>query len=214
VRVRGPLRVIRAGSGPGLKVPPRVADQSGMTPRPRDTAIDQPVEAAGVPVDAAFGALTDVLWRERDILEGLLYKLTAQQMVLRGGDSRWLARADAEVRTAAEALQDFEVLRAAEVDLIVRHYGLPADTSLRELAETASEPWPTVLLDHRESLRALTYEIDAVAVDNRRLLQAGERATREALDQITAGTTRTAGAYDSRGDVVAKVRAFILDEQA
>jgi hypothetical protein len=185
-----------------------------MTPRPRDTAIDPPVDAAGLPVDAAFGALTDVLWRERDILEGLLYKLTAQQMVLRGGDSRWLARADAEVRTAAEALPDFEVLRAAEVDLIVRHYGLPADTSLRELAETASEPWPTVLLDHRESLRALTYEIDAVAVDNRRLLQAGERATREALDQITAGTTRSAGAYDSRGDVVAKVRAFILDERA
>jgi hypothetical protein len=188
-----------------------------MTPPPRDAAAERAANALGVSGPAAlaaFGALTDVLWREREVLEGLLYKLTAQQMVLRSGESRWLARADAEVRDAVEGLQDFEVLRAAEVDLLVRHYGLPASVSLRELAETAPEPWPTVLLDHREALRTLTLEIDAVAADNRRLLQAGERATREALDQITTGGARPSGAYDSRGDAVSRARSFILDEQA
>jgi hypothetical protein len=183
-----------------------------MTP-PRDAAADAP-GVSGAAALAAFGALTDVLWRERELLEGLLYKLTAQQMVLRSGENRWLARADAEVREAVEGLQDFEVLRAAEVDLLVRHYGLPANASLRELAETAPEPWPAVLYDHREALRTLTFEIDAVAAHNRRLLQAGERATRAALDRITAAGDRPAGAYDARGDVVAKARSFILDEQA
>jgi hypothetical protein len=188
-----------------------------MTPQPRDAAAeraDDPVGVAGSTALAAFGALTDVLWREREVLEGLLYKLTVQRMVLTSGEDRWLARADAEVRDAVEGLQDFEVLRAAEVDLLVRHYGLPANVSLRELAETAPEPWPTVLFDHREVLRTLTFEIDAVSAHNRRLLQAGERATREALDQITAAGSRSSAAYDSRGDAVTRARSFILDEQA
>jgi hypothetical protein len=184
-----------------------------MTPLSRDAVPDQPADAAR---QAAFGALTDVLWRQREVLEELLYTLTTQQLILRGGDSRWLARADSDVRSAIEAVQDFEVLRAAEVDLLVRHYGLPADVSLRGLAESAPEPWPTVLLDHREVLRTLTFEIDAVAADNRRLLQAGERATREALDTITTGASASTGAYDSRGDVprTSRTRSFILDEQA
>jgi hypothetical protein len=52
-----------------------------------------------------------------------------------------------------------------------------------------------------------------VAAQNRGLLQAGERATREALDQFTAAGSPPSGAYDSRGDVVARARWFILDEQ-
>jgi hypothetical protein len=184
-----------------------------MTPPPRNAAADAP-GVSGTGALAAFEALTDVLWREREVLEALLYKLTAQQMVLRSGESRWLARADAEVRAAIEGLQDFEVLRAAEVDLLVRHYGLPANASLRELAEAAPEPWPTVLFDHREALRTLTFEVDAVAAHNRRLLQAGEQATREALDRITVSGSRLPDAYDARGDVVSKARSFILDEQA
>ena len=172
-----------------------------MTPSPRDAAATPAVGASGVPAAAqvAFGVLTDVLRREREVLEELLYKLTVQKTVLRGAESRWLTRADAEVRAAVEGLQDFEILRAAEVDLLVRHYGLPANVSLRELAETAPEPWPMVLLDHREALRTLTLEINAVAAHNQRLLQDGERATREALDRITA-----AGPHS---------RSFILDEQ-
>jgi FlgN protein len=186
-----------------------------MTPAPRDAAAESAVPGvSGAAAQAALGALTDVLWREREMLEGLLFKLTAQQMVLRSGESRWLARADAEVRAAVEGLQDFEVLRAAEVDLLVRHYGLPANVSLRELAETAPEPWPTVLFDHREVLRTLTFEIDAVSSHNRRLLQAGERATREALDQIVAEGSRESGGYHFRGDAVRRARSFILDEQA
>jgi hypothetical protein len=193
-----------------------------MTPPSRDAAPHQAVDApavTGPAAQTAFGALTDVLWREREVLEDLLFKLTAQQMVLRSGESRWVARADAEVRAALEGLQDFEVLRAAEVDLLVRDYGLRADVSLRELAETAPEPWPTVLHDHREALRTLTVEIDAAAAHNRGLLQAGERATREALDQITATGSRPSGAYDSRGgvvsrgNVVSRARWFFLDEQ-
>src|SRR5690242_18604315 len=175
-----------------------------MTPPPRDAAPNRAVDASavtGFAAQAAFAGLTDMLWREREVLEDLLFRLTAQQMVLRSGESRWVARADAQVRAAVEGLQDFEVLRAAEVDLLVRHYGLPADVSLRELADTAPEPWLTVLHDHREALRTLTFEIDAVAGDNRRLLQAGERATREALDQIAATGSHRA-------------RSFILDERA
>ena len=131
----------------------------------------------GVPghddVEDSFAELAALLWRERDVLEDLLFRLVAQQLILSSGDTRWLPRADAEVRTASASLQEHEIARAAEVNVLLRHYALPADTSLRELAAFAPEPWPLVLLEHREALRLLALEIDQATDENRRLLLAG-----------------------------------------
>jgi flagellar FlgN protein len=134
-------------------------------------------------VRGAFGALTTLLWREREILEHLVFRLVEQQLILSAGLARWLPTVDGEVRAAAESLQDHEVARAFEVDLLVQHFGLPPGTTLRELADVAPEPWPTMLLDHRDALLALTVEIDTVTEENRRLLTAGEQTARARLDR-------------------------------
>jgi hypothetical protein len=124
-------------------------------------------------VAETFGDLAALLWREREILEDLLFRLVEQQLILSAGGARWLPKADHEVRAVAETLQEHEIVRAAEVNELVRHYALPGDTSLRELAAFAPEPWPLVLLEHREALRLLALEIDQATDENRRLLLSG-----------------------------------------
>jgi hypothetical protein len=160
---------------------------------------------------AAMAAMAAVLWRERECLELLLFKLVQQQLVLSSGHTRWLHLVDDEIRLAAEALREAELIRAAEFDLLARQIGLPADASLRELADVAPDPWPVVLDEHRDRLRALALEIKSVAADNTRLLRAGEHAIRETLDQLRG----RAASYDMSGAPTgAGSSAHLLDQQA
>ena len=143
----------------------------------------------------AFAAVAALLWDEREALEQLLFKLVEEQLILVSGSTRWLNRADAEVRASVTALRASEVMRAAEVDGLSRRLDLPVETTLGELAEQAPEPWPLVLIEHRDALRELVVQIDAVAAENRRLLVASAHAVSETL----AGLHLSSQTYESLG---------------
>jgi hypothetical protein len=130
-----------------------------------------------------FAAIAAVLWGEREILEQLLYTLVQQQLVLSTGQTRWLNRADAQVRAAVDELRTSEVLRAAEVEALAAALDLPPESTLAELAALAPEPWPPVLTEHRDALRALVAEIDVATQENRRLLQTGASAVLETMER-------------------------------
>ena len=51
-----------------------------------------------------LSGLSAVLWRERDILENLLYRLDVQQMLLMSGRDAWLVRSSSEIDDALEKL--------------------------------------------------------------------------------------------------------------
>ena len=133
-----------------------------------------------------LAGVSSLLWDERDLLSHLLFKLVEEQLVLTSGQTRWLAKADDELRAAVEQLQGVELLRAAGVDTLSRHLGAPIAATLRGLALRAPEPWSSILTAHREALHALVAEIDAVAEQNRGLLVAGADAAQETLDHISA----------------------------
>ncbi len=59
--------------------------------------------------------LSLILWRERELLDTLLYKLEIEQLVLAGGRSRWLPSAAREVETVLDAIRETELLRAVAV---------------------------------------------------------------------------------------------------
>jgi hypothetical protein len=132
----------------------------------------------------AFGAIAATLWRERESLETLLFKLVEQQLILTSGNTRWLHLVDDEVRAAGEALRESELIRAAELDLLARQKGLHLEANLLELAEVAPEPWPLVFEEHATALRTLVLEIQSVAQENTRLLHAGEQAIHEILAEL------------------------------
>ena len=125
--------------------------------------------------------LSSILWREREMLELLLFKLEEEQLVLAGGRTRWLAHATREVELVLEQIRQAEVLRAAEVEVVAAELGLGTNPSLANLADSVPEPWVTMLREHRKAFKALAAEISALAEANRDLLTAGQRAARETM---------------------------------
>ena len=68
--------------------------------------------------------LSSILWREREMLELLLFKLEEEQLVLASGRSRWLAHATREVEVVLEQIRSTEVIRATEVEAVGTALGL------------------------------------------------------------------------------------------
>src|SRR5436309_9375195 len=85
--------------------------------------------------------LSSILWREREMLELLLFKLEEEQLVLAGGRSRWLAHATREVEMVLEQIRNTEVLRAVEVEAVAREVGIGSNPSLSDIADAAGAPW-------------------------------------------------------------------------
>ena len=129
--------------------------------------------------------VANILWRERETLELLLFKLEEEQLVLAAGRGRWLGHATREVEIVLDRIRQTEVLRAAEVDAVAATLGLAPNPSLSELADVAPPPWNDMLSEHRTMFLQLTAEIGALAEANRDLLTTGQRSAREAMLAVT-----------------------------
>jgi hypothetical protein len=116
--------------------------------------------------------LSLVLWRERELLDMLLFKLEEEQLLLASGSDRWLGYAAREVETVLESIRRTEVLRATIADAVAAAMGLESNPSLRALAEASAEPWRTILLDHREAFVDVTAQVAEAATGNRERLTA------------------------------------------
>lgn len=125
--------------------------------------------------------LSLILWRERELLETLAYKLEVEQLILASGRSRWLAHSTKEVEEVLELLRETEVLRAIAADEVAEDLGLAPAPTLAAIAEAAAEPWRAILDDHRTAFVTATREIAELSESNRGLITAGYRSARETL---------------------------------
>src|SRR5204862_4435542 len=92
--------------------------------------------------------VSNILWRERQLLELLLFKLEEEQLVLASGRSRWLNHATREVEMVLEEIKRAEVARAIEVDAAAAELGIPSAPSLRQLGEASDGPWKGIFEQH------------------------------------------------------------------
>jgi flagellar biosynthesis/type III secretory pathway chaperone len=143
--------------------------------------------------------LAAVLWRQRELLERLVYRLECEQLLLAAGRTRWLAMATGEVEALLDQLRVIELQRAAAADEVSREFGVPLGSSLEELAGTAQPPWTGVLLEHRQALLTLTGELSALAETNKHLMTAGMAAVEASLAHLGLRTGTTSVGYDARG---------------
>ncbi|HCB03998.1 MAG TPA: flagellar protein FlgN [Nocardioides sp.] len=125
--------------------------------------------------------LSQVLWRERELLEGLQYALEVEQLILASGRNRWLMRAATDVESVLQTMRKTEVLRAVAADEVAGLLGLAPNPSLKQLAAAAGEPWGEILSDHRDAFVAMTQAITELADSNRDLITSGYRSARETL---------------------------------
>src|SRR5690606_9614057 len=153
--------------------------------------------------------LSTVLWRERELLETLLFKLEEEELILASGRTRWIGRATREVEHVLDQIRGVELGRAIEADDAAREVGLPEGASLLELSKAAPAPWNDLLRSHHVALTDVTAQIDALAQSNRDVLAQSVRATQEAL----LGISSTQSTYDPTGGSGERIdSAFLFDE--
>lgn len=151
--------------------------------------------------------LSSILWRERDLLELLLFKLEVEQLILTSGRTHWLAIAAREVESVLSEIRDVELLRAVAVDGAAAELGLAANPSLNEIALASEEPWRAIWLDHREAFTTVATQITEMSQSNRVLLTAGYQAAQATLLSMT----EKAGTYDAAGSVGSDRRTSLID---
>jgi hypothetical protein len=155
--------------------------------------------------------VSNILWRERQLLELLLFKLEEEQLVLSSGRSRWLAHATREVELVLEQVKTAELARAVEVAGLGVELGVGAEPSLRDLIAAAPEPWNNLFDQHRQAFQAAAHEIQSLADHNREMLARGHKAATEALKWLDQNLPAD-GFYSASGTAVAASGPRLVNE--
>ena len=157
----------------------------------------------------SMNEFSGVLWRERQLLDLLLFKLEEEQLILTSGRTQWLGHATREVETVLQQIREAELGRAMEADEAAIEVGVEPGSSLLTIAAHAPSPWRDVLTQHHQAFVALTEQINALAEGNRELLATSHRAAQETLLSIQESVQT----YDPRGVAAATAGgATVLDQ--
>ena len=140
--------------------------------------------------------LSASLWRERELLELLVFKLTEEQLLLTSGKARWLQYATQEVEQVMNKLRTAGLARSIEVASLAEDWGIDENSTLRELTvHSTDDMWRDILTAHLVAMTGLTREIQELRDLNMQYLRVAIRSTQEALAQDgTASRT-----YDAKG---------------
>ena len=150
--------------------------------------------------------LSALLWKERELLELLHFKLEEQHLLLVAGKSQWIQLATKEIENVLEKVNSAGLNRAVEAARVALSWGLDAAAPLSEIIEAAPEgPWNEILGAHLAALRHTGAEIGQLKDANEQYLRAAHRSTQETLANLGddpslygpagASASRSAGAH-------------------
>lgn len=126
--------------------------------------------------------LSALLWRERELLELLTFKLEVEQLLLTAGRTRWIDHATREVEQVLDRLRGTGLERSVAVSELAREWGTDDEAPLRDLVAAAPVgPWGEIFGAHLAAMTELTERIARLRDENERFLRAAARATQEAL---------------------------------
>lgn len=150
------------------------------------------------------------LWRERELLEMLLFKLDEQQLLLAAGRSHWIQFAAREIDQVLDHLRTAGLARAVEVAGVAAEWGAAEDATIKELIARAPEgAWGEVLADHMRALVRLTAEVEQMRDSTAEQLSGVLRATQETIAALGLET----GEYTTKGDRAREDAARIIDTE-
>lgn len=159
--------------------------------------------------------LSALLWRERDLLEVLLFKLEVEQLLLTAGKTRWLPRASKETEQVSAHIRDLGLARTVEVSAVAAEWGAPENATIADLIEKSPEPvWADILDSHLSGFTTLVAQIQAARDVNLALLREANRATQETIATLTLDPDGTPGTYDASGSSLSTSDlSRLLDEE-
>src|SRR4051794_12021181 len=157
--------------------------------------------------------LAAVLWRQRDLLERLVYRLECEHLLLAAGRTRFLPLATGEVEDLLAEVRLLDVQRAGAADRVAAEVGLEPGAGLEQLAGAVQPPWTGVLLEHREALLALTAELAGLAETNRGLMAAGLKAVETAVAGLGVSSGTSSVGYDAkrRSDLITGAGPLVVE---
>lgn len=137
---------------------------------------------------SALEALAGSTERQIAALRRLAFKFEVQQMMLSGGRSMWLDETLAELEGAIADVQSAD--RSFRVSLGEAAVGLALspESTLREVAGMAPEPWGYIFEQGRDELQCSIERVGALCTENRKLLARGYLATGAALSLLGVET--------------------------
>ncbi|MCU1525344.1 MAG: FlgN family protein [Microbacteriaceae bacterium] len=140
--------------------------------------------------------LSACLWRERELLDLLAFKLEEEQFLLTSGKSRWLQYATREVEQVMERLRNAGLARTVEAAIVAAEWGADENVTLRELvAKAPAGPWADIFAAHLAALTEQTSQIKELRDLNEHYLRTAIRFIQEA--QVDGGTE--SGTYNATG---------------
>ncbi|MBG6213745.1 MAG: flagellar protein FlgN [Cryobacterium sp.] len=152
--------------------------------------------------------LSALLWRERELLELLVFKLEEEQLLLQGGKSRWLQHATREVEQVLNLVREAGLGRSVEVAALATQWGTAEDATLRELVANAPEgPWSEIFSAHLTAMGDLTAQIKELRDTNERFIRAAARSLQETMAMATSHP-KTYDASGFTGATIADARIF------
>jgi hypothetical protein len=175
---------------------------------------DHNVVALGEPTEHALNDVSTLLWRERQLLELLVFKLEEEQLLLTAAKVRWVNHASREVEIVLEQLRSAELLRAIKVEAAASQLGLGSYPGLRSLSQASPEPWSSIFAKHRQAFLELTQEVRDLSERNRHLLAKGRDAAREALSWLTGNGAPPPQAYSASGSPLQGSAGHLLVNEA
>ncbi|HEY8294069.1 MAG TPA: flagellar protein FlgN [Micrococcaceae bacterium] len=153
--------------------------------------------------------LSTLLWKERNLLELLAFKLEEEQLILTSGKTRWLQHATREVEQVVEHLRTAGLGRSVEIRSLAAEWGASSETGLRELVVRApAGPWAEILQGHLQAMLELTAQIRELRDSNDRYLRAAARSTQETLAGLDGGS----GTYDAQGGSGVEAGARLINQ--
>ena len=133
--------------------------------------------------------MSNLLWRQRQLLDLLQFKLDEECLLLETGHDQWLAHATREVELVMDEISRVEMARALELASVAPEFGLTVQPSLADLALAVPEPWDALFHDHRTALRLAAGEVLDAAARARPLLRQGRENTVAALRMLVEQST-------------------------
>ncbi|MEH3090115.1 MAG: flagellar export chaperone FlgN [Microbacterium arborescens] len=150
------------------------------------------------------------LWRERELLELLIFKLEEQRLLLDAGNTRFIHLASREIERVLEQLRESGLGRDVEVAAVAREWGMPDATTLAQLLDASpTGTWRDVFAEHRVALTERMGEIAQLKDANETHLRAASRA----VDETLAGLAASTGEYTTGGERVREDTARIVDRE-
>lgn len=158
--------------------------------------------------------MSNILWRQRQLLELLQFKLESEQALMSTGKTRWLTHSTREIEMVVEEVRQADLVRAMEVEKLCAELDITEAPTLSALVAVLPEPWDAIFEEHRQAFLKATSEIVALAEHNREHLARGYQAAQEALNAF-GGANEQVDTYSKAGQQIrsrASNAARLLDE--